>query len=280
MNPRQKRVEILVVGNEILNGTTLDTNSFWLSKRLNEIGLRVQRKTTVRDDMSSISQAFRDSIARKPNWIISVGGLGPTFDDLTSQGLSRAVRKKWKPDTRAVKMLEVSYARRGRTFRSGGHSVIGARLKMATLPEGAEPLQNPVGSAPGILLNHANAKIICLPGVPREMKGIFIKELLPMMERDSKFFTSEEWINAIGVSESRLAPVVSQVFRKYGSDIYVKSHPQGFKEGSPVVSLQVTLNVPEAEKTAGERRLKSALRSLRTGARNLGAELSSTDSIR
>lgn len=280
MNPRQNIVEILVLGNEILNGTTLDTNSFWLSKQLNKIGLRVERKMTVRDDLFSISKAFRDSILRKPDWIISVGGLGPTFDDLTSRGLSSALREKWKFNTKAFQMLEVSYARRAKTIMRGGPRLRKARLKMAVLPQSATPLQNPVGSAPGILASYARTKIVCLPGVPREMKGIFIQEVLPLMKQDSRFFTAEEWIRTIGVSESSLAPIVSRVFRKYKRCIYVKSHPRGFKNGKPIISVQVTLSVSESEKDSGLKSLKTAVRCIRTGARNLGAKLSSVESIR
>ena len=280
MIPRQNIVEILVVGNEILNGTTLDTNSFWLSKWLNKIGLRVERKATVRDDLFSISKAFRDSIWRKPDWIISVGGLGPTFDDLTSRGLSSALGEKWNLNTKAVQMLKVSYARKAKTFRRGGPRLTKARLKMAMLPQSATPLQNPVGSAPGILTNHARTRIVCLPGVPKEMKGIFIQELLPLMKHDSRFFTAEEWIRAIGVSESSLAPLVSRVFQKYKRHIYVKSHPRGFEDGKPIISVQITLSVSESDKDSGLKSLKTAVRCIRTGARRLGAKLSSAESIR
>ena len=88
------RAEILVVGNELLNGTTLDTNSFWLSKELAKTGVKVERKTTVRDELSAISLAFKQCISRKPDWVFSAGGLGPTYDDMTVRGPRARIGQK------------------------------------------------------------------------------------------------------------------------------------------------------------------------------------------
>jgi molybdopterin-biosynthesis enzyme MoeA-like protein len=132
----QKRVEILVVGNELLNGTTLDTNSFWLSRELGRSGLRVERKTTVRDELPEISTAFRQCISRKPDWVFSIGGLGPTYDDMTVRGLALALGRRLKLDPVAVAMLKESYRRRALLLKKPVRRLGNASLKMAMIPVG------------------------------------------------------------------------------------------------------------------------------------------------
>jgi nicotinamide-nucleotide amidase len=268
---KQQIAEILVIGNEVLNGTTLDTNSWWLSSQLNLAGIIVERKLTIRDDLDSITSSFKECISRKPDWIFSIGGLGPTFDDLTIQALSRALNKQWKLNKNAVRMLEASYARRAIKFNlRRKRKLTKARLKMAKLPSGAAPLSNPVGSAPGVLATSGKSRIVSLPGVPSEMKGIFSNEVWPSLQSD--FFISEEWIKVVGVSESQLAPVVSRIFRKYGGSLYIKSHPSGFERGKPLIKIQVILNVIKEEKESGLENLRSVARSIELAARKLGAK--------
>ncbi len=269
MSVRQKSVEILVVGNELLNGTTPDTNSFWLSKQLSKIAFIVRRKITVRDELQVISLAFRESISRKPDWIFSLGGLGPTFDDLTAEGLALALRKKLRVNPEAVRMLRESYRRRAIPVRG----LSKARLKMATMPQDSKPLQNAVGSAPGVLAASGNTMIVLLPGVPREMRSIFSNELLPLLRSES-FFSAQKWIKTLGISESQLSSAVSKLFRKYKSVLYIKSHPSGFEKGLSVIKIQIILTVPVQEKEHGLRALDEVALALESSARKLGATVS------
>jgi molybdenum cofactor synthesis domain-containing protein len=277
MIPPQKIAEILVVGNELLNGTTMDTNSFWLSKQLNEIGFKVERKTTIRDDLKAISENFRDIIRRKPDWLFSIGGLGPTFDDLTIQGLGMAVGQKLKLNNDAVEMLRQNYKRRALKLNLPKRRLTRARLKMATIPELARPIQNPVGSAPGVLVGVGKTSIVSLPGVPNEMKGIFRKELLSVLRKTSQYFTSEKWLRTVGISESSLAPLVGRIFHEHGDRLYIKSHPRGFERGQPVINIQIILNVPLYYREAGLKELEVAIGKMGLAARNIGASIKSFD---
>jgi nicotinamide-nucleotide amidase len=274
----QQRAEILIIGNEILNGTTLDTNSWWLSRQLSSVGVRVERKLTIGDELESISSSFKQCISRNPDWIFSIGGLGPTFDDITLQALSRALGKQWKLSKDAAKMLEDNYARRAKRLNLPRRRLTKARLKMARLPSGAVPLSNPVGSAPGVLASARRSHIVSLPGVPSEMKGIFLNEIRPSLK--SNFFSSEEWIKVVGVSESELAPAVSSIFRKYGATLYIKSHPSGFERGKPVIKLQIILNTINEEKKLALESLRSAATSIELAARKLGARSKKIKSVR
>lgn len=270
----QKSAEILVVGNELLNGTTLDSNSFWLSKELNKAGVRIERKTTIRDNLTAISSAFKQAISREPDWLFSIGGLGPTYDDMTVQGLSEALRVQMKLDSEAVGMLKQYY--RQRKLRRLSR----ASLKMAMMPKSALPLLNTVGSAPGVMVVSGRTKIIALPGVPKEMEQIFNSHILPKVKEESEYLIREEWIKIMGLPESRLAPKVLQLFREYKEFLYIKSHPRGFKNGKPVLELQIILEVAIPERTVGNKMLRKVTKIITSYARGLGADVTRLNSVR
>ncbi|MHB1908872.1 MAG: competence/damage-inducible protein A [Nitrososphaerales archaeon] len=228
-------VEILVIGNELLNGTTLDTNSHWLSIEIEKIGARLTRKTTVPDDLAVITRAFKECLSRKPSWIISLGGLGPTFDDITLEALALATRRPLALDKIAVNYMKDSYERRNRSRRLNK-----ASLKMAIVPKGSIPLRNPVGSASGVLLEIGPASIVSLPGVPKEMKAIFQTELASRMKKEilPSSARKQEWINALGVRESQIAPYLKKIMDS-SKGVYVKSHPLGFRKGKSVLHFQL-----------------------------------------
>lgn len=272
---KQKSAEILVVGNELLNGTTLDTNSYWLSEQLNKAGLRIERKTIVRDKLDVISASFREGLRRKPNWLFSIGGLGPTFDDLTIQGLCKSIHRKLKLDPLAIDMLKDSYRRRGRSLKR----LTRASLKMAMMPIGALPLLNPVGSAPGVLVEERQTTIISLPGVPDEMKQIFRTQVLNEVRLLSGYKSVERWIRIVGVPESKLASETSRLFRRHRKYLYVKSHPSGFQSNKPVLNIQIILATPTSELGGKIRALDLISNAISDYARKLGATVSRTSSI-
>jgi nicotinamide-nucleotide amidase len=170
-------VEILCIGTELLSGITLNTNAYWLCSEITNVGGVVGRVTVVHDDLSEILSAAGESLARKPNILITTGGLGATYDDMTLEGLAAALGKKVVLDNRAVEMLKKSYARHKLHYE-----LTESRLKMATIPEGSTPIQNPVGSAPAIMEQAGSISIFCLPGVPSEMKAIFEEYILPRIK--------------------------------------------------------------------------------------------------
>jgi nicotinamide-nucleotide amidase len=267
-------VEIIVVGNELLNGTVLDTNSHWLSKVLDSIGLVVSRKTTIRDDLQVISKTFDESIRRKPEWIFTIGGLGPTFDDMTLKGLARALRKKVILDKHALNFLKQAYSRRRRiaTPNSPNRQLSKASLKMAEIPEGSIPIPNPVGSAPAVLLERDLTKIVSLPGVPTEMKAIFKQQILPMLREQYPHLSKrkEIWIRSIGVREFEIALTTARIMKKYSPHIYLKSHPSGFDgEGRSLLKFQLISLNPGSPLS-----LENAARVLETQISKLGGESS------
>src|SRR5678815_5985649 len=122
-------VEIICIGNELLSGITLNTNAHWISKRITKIGGFVRRVTVIRDDLDEINLALMDSLKRKPDLIIVCGGLGPTYDDKTLQGISKALKKRLILNNVALDMVKKSYSARHQKVK-----INNARLKMAIIP--------------------------------------------------------------------------------------------------------------------------------------------------
>jgi nicotinamide-nucleotide amidase len=214
--------EILCVGDELLSGITINTNAYWISQRITEAGGSVKRITVIKDDVDEISLGVRDSISRKPDWLILSGGLGPTYDDKTMQGVASGLSSELVIDKIALNMLKKSYAR-----HSMNYELNEIRLKMAKIPIGSKPIQNPVGSAPSVLIDTGETKIVCLPGVPGEMEAIFLESILPQMKKIiGDFHIVESNYNVIGVSEAMLAPTISEIVESNPPDsIYLKTHP-------------------------------------------------------
>ena len=229
-------IEILCVGSELLSGITLNTNAHWLSGQIAQAGGTVSRVTVVRDDLREISSAIRESLAREPDILITTGGLGATYDDLTLEGVGLALSKKVALDSRAVEMLKKSYAR-----RSHNYELNEVRLKMATIPEGSTPLQNPVGSAPAIMDRSGSTKIFCLPGVPSEMQAIFGDHVLPAIkEAIGDFAMQEVNYNVRGVTEAIIALALVKIVEAHPKQaVYLKTHPQGyFRNKTPQIRIQ------------------------------------------
>lgn len=242
---RQKEdtVELLSIGNELLTGTITDTNARWISNKITRAGGVVKRISTVRDRTIEISCVINECIDRRPRWLIVSGGLGPTYDDKTLSGLAWALGRELILDQRAVEMLKKSYARHKQLLASRDNRLDDARLKMARIPRGSVPIQNPVGSAPSIYIEVKNGtgsvaaiggttSIVCLPGVPKEMKAIFSRNIMPRIKESiGKYYFVESMFETIGVSESTIASTLSRIANSYPSDdIYLKTHPKGYKK--------------------------------------------------
>jgi nicotinamide-nucleotide amidase len=277
----QLSAEILVVGNELLNGTTLDTNSHWMSQELTSLGVKVNRKTTVRDELLIISSAFAECASRKPDWLFSIGGLGPTYDDMTIEAVAKFLGKPLYLDPKAAQMLKESYVRRRKMFNRPITRMPKSSLKMAMIPQGSTPLYNSVGSAAGVLARFRQTNIASFPGVPSEMKAIFTEEIVPMIKKEStQFVNAEEWIELIGTSESRLAPIVSRISSKYSPILYIKSHPMGFEKGKSIIDVQIIMTTTKENERDALRSLEQATQEMNRAAKRLGAIVKKLKSVR
>jgi len=166
--------EIITIGNELLSGATLDTNSVYLAEKLAGFGILVTRRTTTPDAVEPIAEAIEESLGRVP-LIFLTGGLGPTNDDVTKKALARALGKGLVLHEEILKKVEERFRRRGEKMPL-------VNQNQALLPSGAKWFANNYGTAPGILIEEAGRRLIALPGVPKEMKGVFEEEIAPYLE--------------------------------------------------------------------------------------------------
>ncbi len=263
---RQTTFEIITIGYEILDGKTLDTNSKWLAERITGLGGLVKRMTTVGDDVDEIASSVREAVRRKTDWIITSGGLGPTYDDKTLQGVAKALGRKLVLNRRALSMIEERYRTLAEKGVVDSPELTPHRIKMAMLPRGARPLRNDVGTAPGVLTRLGKTMIACLPGVPRELYSIYEKELEPILrKRVRKVFRAEKWFTVLKVPESTLAPKIDEIMGRIPG-IYLKSHP---KSAEGVSKIEVQVVAAANRRDVAGRRLERAVALLREVIRGL-----------
>ncbi|MEM2118917.1 MAG: nicotinamide mononucleotide deamidase-related protein [Candidatus Bathyarchaeia archaeon] len=240
------KMEILCIGNELLIGKTLNTNATWIAKRATSLGITVKRITTVEDDTDEIAAATVESISRKPQFIITTGGLGPTFDDKTLEGIAKALNLKLKVDESALKMVAEKYESYAKKAGTSEVEMTPPRVKMATIPEGAKPLNNPVGTAPAVILEVNGSTLVALPGVPSEMEAIFEESVVPLLKRkaaNATFFETSIFVERI--MESALAPLIDQTMKE-NPKVYIKSHPKG-EENMPRIELHFSTTASDPE---------------------------------
>jgi nicotinamide-nucleotide amidase len=250
-------IEIVCVGNELLIGKVKDTNAHYLAKQATQLGANVKRVTVIQDTIEEIAGCICEAIARKPQFIITTGGLGPTFDDKTLQGIAKALNRKLEVNPKALRIVEqkcMEYAKkRGVPTEI---ELTPPRVKMATLPEKTEPVNNPIGTAPGVRVDLQETVLFALPGVPVEMEAIFSETIAPLIKQavGSSVFC-ERSIFADKIMESRLAPLIDKVMCD-NLGVYVKSHPMR-TENKPHVELHLTMIASQKERPA-EKLVKAA----------------------
>jgi len=201
------KAEIIAVGSELLTPDRIDTNSLFLTEELNKLGIEVLRKTIVGDNRELLAEAFRDALNRVPV-VIASGGLGPTEDDLTRETVAELLGRRLKRNEEVVRAIEAR-------FRSFKRDMPAVNLRQAMVPEGAEVLENPRGTAPGLWLEDKGRMIALLPGPPRELKPLFLEQVLPRLQRRAsavRMFHRELRVTGLGEShvEERIRPVYTR----------------------------------------------------------------------
>jgi len=215
--------EILTIGDELLTGNTVDSNSAFIAQRLTERGYWVRRKTTVGDDIEEIKTAVREILARKPEVLIISGGLGPTHDDVTMLAVAEALNRKFVLCEPCLERIKEFYRELYEKGLIDDPELNEGRKKMAYLPEGAEPLENTEGAAPGAYIEHEGVKIFVLPGMPREMKAMLEREVLPRL--GERKFIQRKLLAEI-TDESKLAPILIEALERF--NVRIHSSPKGF----------------------------------------------------
>jgi len=239
-------MEIICIGNELLIGKILNTNAQWIARRATSLGVIVKRITVVSDDVDEIASAVKEAVQRGSRFIITTGGLGPTFDDKTLEGIAKALNRELKLNEKALKMIKEKYESYFKAGKIEEAEMASYRAKMAMLPEGAEPLPNPVGTAPGVLINTMSSILIALPGFPHEMEAIFESSIVPLLKKESKGLTFYgASLNVNGIMESTLAPLLEITMRD-NPHVYIKSYPRSEK-GEPHIEVYLSTIAENSE---------------------------------
>ena len=242
------RVEMLTVGKELLIGRTLNTNAYWAGARLSKMGTTLQRVTTIDDDVEEIASTLKEILRRAPDFLIVVGGLGPTPDDMTLRGIAKGLGVGMKSSRAALTLIREHYA--GRGLR--GIELTAPRKKMAALPAGAAPMVNVVGTAPGVRVVYGPTTIFSLPGVPAEMRSIFRRSVEPEVRgRLGKIHRKYVTVRLEGIFESELAPIIAAEMRRHPG-VYIKSHPGGVREGVSRIQLDISALGADSRRTDDE----------------------------
>ncbi|HUK91236.1 MAG TPA: competence/damage-inducible protein A [Blastocatellia bacterium] len=202
--------EIIAIGSELLTPHRTDTNSLWLTGRLNSVGIEVKLKTVVGDDEARLEEAIRDAL-RRSDAIISTGGLGPTEDDITRKVFARVTGRHLILDYDVLAELRNKFASRGFQMTPNNE-------RQALVPDGATVLPNPNGTAPGLKLAQDGKLIVLLPGPPREMKPMFDDYVMPDLEKMSRGSRiSTRTLKVTGLGESTLDDLISPIYKEYSN---------------------------------------------------------------
>src|SRR3989304_874730 len=211
--------EIITTGSELLLGQLVDTNSAFIARTLRGIGLNLYYKTTVGDNEERMVEALRIAMARS-DVIITTGGLGPTVDDVTRPAIARATEREleFRPE-----LLEQIEAR----FRSFGVPMSENNRRQAFIPCGAMAIENPVGTAPSFIVEHARGLGISLPGVPSEMEYLLTQRIVPYLK--AKLGLGEvivtRTIHAVGLGESRIDAAIADLQTGSNPTVGLSAHP-------------------------------------------------------
>ncbi|HZT70520.1 MAG TPA: competence/damage-inducible protein A [Terriglobia bacterium] len=204
--------EIIAVGSELLTPHRNDTNSLFLTDRLNSLGIEVRLKTIVGDDAERLAAVFRAALERS-KLIILMGGLGPTEDDINRQVVADVLGRPLQEVPEVLERIAARYARTGRRMPPNN-------ARQALVPEGAEWLPNKKGTAPGIWIEHEGKTIIMLPGPPAELEAMFDEQCIPRLRnRVSGEVIRTRVIKVAGLPESEVDHRIAPIYKQYTNPV-------------------------------------------------------------
>ncbi len=229
-------VEILTVGTELLLGQIVDTNAAFMAQRLAEAGIDLFFKATVGDNEGRIEAALREGLHRS-DAVLCTGGLGPTEDDLTRDVIAKVLGRPLRLDEGVLAHLRARFAARGIPMAENNR-------KQAYVPEGAEVLPNPRGTAPGLYLTTPEGKVVvAMPGVPSEMRPMLTEQVIPRLRERFRIVgrIRSRVLRTCGASESRVDHLIGDLFRSqrnptigvlaHAGEIHVRLTAKGETEG-------------------------------------------------
>lgn len=220
------QVAMISTGEEVLHGDIVDTNAAWLSRLFYQHGFALTRRSTVGDQLASLAAEI-ELQSQQSDVVIVNGGLGPTTDDLSAAAAAQAANVGLNLSTFWLDQMQAKYQKLNRVMPE-------SNLKQAMLPEGAELIDNPVGTACGFYLTLNNAKVFFTPGVPSEFKVMIENQILPRLRQWNPTVTASECsrLYTFGLSESGINDMLSEIRLPLGYEI-------GYRSSLPFIEVKL-----------------------------------------
>ena len=211
--------EIISIGTELLLGEIVDTNTRTIAMTLRSLGIDLYRSSTVGDNVDRIADAVKSGISRS-DIIITTGGLGPTVDDATREGIAKAFGLEAIFSEELWEQVQTRFASFGRKPTENNR-------RQAYIPEGALPIENPVGTAPGFIVEHGSSCAIALPGVPAEMSYLLENAVVPYLKKKYRLkgLIKSKRIRTAGIGESTLAQMIGDLEHLSNPTVGFSAHP-------------------------------------------------------
>jgi nicotinamide-nucleotide amidase len=210
--------EIITTGTELLLGEIIDTNAPFIARQLRAIGVNLFYKTTVGDNRQRLADALRLGLERS-DAIIVTGGLGPTVDDITREAVADATGRPLELREEIVEHLRDFFGRRGRSFTENN-------LRQAYLPQDSIMIPNPIGTAPGFIVEEPRGTIITMPGVPREMEQMMVEQVIPYLQSKmtEPSIIVTRIIHTAGIGESTIDSLIGHQMRLSNPTVGLAAH--------------------------------------------------------
>ncbi|MBN1658481.1 MAG: CinA family nicotinamide mononucleotide deamidase-related protein [Anaerolineae bacterium] len=213
------RAEIVTTGTELLLGQIDDTNATYLAQQLRDLGIDLFFRTTVGDNQERIARVLEQALARA-DVVITTGGLGPTVDDVTRDAVAQVTRRELVLFPHLLAQIEAFFDRFGSRMAENNR-------RQAYLPEGAIPIENPVGTAPAFVVEDEQGTIITLPGVPHEMRYLMHNAVIPYLQRrlGRQEVLVTRVLRTVALGESRIDEVIADLETSSNPTVGLSAHP-------------------------------------------------------
>jgi nicotinamide-nucleotide amidase len=216
---RAMRAEIISIGTELLLGAIVDTNAAYISQELAKIGIDLYYRVTVGDNEDRIAGCIRQALSRA-DVVICTGGLGPTVDDVTRQAVARATERELVQDETMLNWIV-------ERFGGWGSHMSENNIRQAFMPQGATPIENPVGTAPIFIVHDERGDVLVLPGVPHEMTYLMEREIIPYLRQKlgREEVIKTRVLRTVGIGESQVDAQIGDLMELENPTVGLAAHP-------------------------------------------------------